>query len=337
MQAIVYRSYGSPDVLELAQIAAPEPGDDQVLVRVSAAGINPYDWRFMRGEPLIARKMIGTGVLRPNRTLIPGSDAAGVIAAVGANVTKFHVGDEVYACVGMGGLAELVAVGQDAVALKPVNLSFEAAAAVPMAAVTALQSLRDVGGLRAGQSILVNGASGGVGSFAVQIARHLGAAEVVGVCSAGNVALVRSLGATEVIDYSTEDFTRSGKHYDLVFDTVGNRSIRSLMHVVAPKGVLVIVGGGGGRVLGPIGQILRATLMSRFNGGRIRSTIARATAEELDNVTAMIEAGEVTPVIDRTYPLSKAADAMRYLEGHHAKGKVVITVSSGVQEGSAAS
>jgi NADPH:quinone reductase-like Zn-dependent oxidoreductase len=329
MQAIVYRSYGSPDVLELAQIPAPEPGDEQVLIRVSAAGINPYDWRFMRGEPLIARKMMGTGLLKPNRALVPGSDAAGMIVAVGANVTRFQPGDEVYACVGMGGLAELVAVGQDSVARKPANLSFEAAAAVPMAAVTALQSLRDVGGLRAGQSVLINGACGGVGSFAVQMARCLGAAEVVGVCSAGNAALARSLGATEVVDYATEDFTRSGNHYDLVFDAVGNRSIRSLMRAVAPNGVLVVVGGGGGRSLGPIGQILRATVMSRFNGGRIRTTMAHATAEELDHVTAMIEAGEVTPVIDRKYALSMAADAMRHLEGHHVKGKLVIDVSAG--------
>jgi len=328
VQAIIYRRFGSPDVLEATQVERPIAGDDEVLVEVRAAGINPYDWHFLRGEPLLFRPMMGLGLRRPRRAIIPGSDVAGVVKAVGTSVTKFRPGDEVYAIAGTGGFAEFVAVPERLLALKPVNTTFEQAAAVPMAALTALQALRDFGRIQPGQKVLVNGASGGVGSFAVQIARALGAAEVTGVCSTRNLELVRSLGADHVIDYTNEDFTRSDERYDLLVDTVGNRSLRAFRRALASRGTFVSVGGGGGRLLGPMLQLLRARLLSPFVGQRLVTMIATRKAEDLLVLKELIEGGKVKPLIDRTYPLAEGAEAIRYLEQHHARGKVVVTVAN---------
>ena len=325
MQAIVFRRYGSPDVLEVAQVGRPSPGRDQVLVQIRAAAINPYDLHFLRGEPVLMRPMMGLGLRKPRLAAMLGSDIAGVVVAVGEGVTRFRPGDEVYATVGMGGFGEVVAVPEDVLALKPAGATFEEAAAVPMAATTALQALRDVGCLRPGQRVLINGASGGVGSFAVQLARTLGAAVVAGVCSTGNLELVRSIGADLVIDYTTEDFTRGTGRYDLVVDTVGNRSLRALCRAATREGTVVIVGGGGGRVLGPVAQILTAKLQSRFVTQRVVTMLARRNAADLAVIAELIEEGRVRPVIDRTYPLVEAADALRYLETRHARGKVVVT------------
>ena len=324
MQAIVFRRYGSPDVLEVAQVDRPIAGSGEVLVRVRAAAINPYDLHFLRGEPLLMRPMMGLGLRKPRRAVILGSDVAGVVEEVGEGVTRFGAGDEVYATVGMGGFGEVVAVREDVLALKPTGSTFEEAAAVPMAATTALQGLRDVGCLRPGQKVLINGASGGVGSFAVQFARTLGAATVTGVCSAANLELVRSLGADLVIDYTTEDFTRRAERYDLVVDTVGNRSLRALCRAATREGTVVIVGGGGGRALGPVAQIVAAKLQSRFVAQRVMTMFARSNAADLAAIAGLIEAGRVRSVVDRTYPFAEAADAMRYLETRHARGKVVV-------------
>jgi NADPH:quinone reductase-like Zn-dependent oxidoreductase len=326
MQAIVYRRYGSPQVLEVARVDRPIPGDDEVLVRIRAVGINPYDSHFLHGDPYLMRPMMGLGVRRPRRATILGSDVAGVVDAVGANVTRFRPGDEVYATAGMGGFAEFVAVREDLLALKPAGITFEQAAAVPMAALTALQALRDFGRLQPGQKVLVNGASGGVGSFAVQIAKALGAAEVTGVCSARNVELVRSLGADHVVDYTAEDFTRSYRKHDLLIDTVGNRSLRAFSRALTPRGTFVVVGGGGGRWLGPVAQILRAKLLSPFVSARVVTMMARSNGADLAYVTELIEAGKVRPVIDRTYRLLEAAEAIRHLDTRRVRGKVVLTV-----------
>lgn len=326
MKAIVYRRFGSPDVLELAEVDRPTAGPDEVLVRIRAAGLNPYDWHFVRGEPMLFRPAMGLGIRKPRRVTILGSDMAGVVEEVGKDVTRFRPGDEVYGLVGQGGCAEYAAVLERRLASKPANLSFEEAAAVPMAAMTALQSLREFGHLQPGQTVLVNGASGGIGTFAVQLSKALGAAEVTGVCSTGNVELVRSLGADHVIDYTKEDFARSDRRYDLLVDTVGNRSIGDFRGALKPKGTLVIVGGGGGRLLGPVAQLLRARLVSRFVSQRLAPVMARGKLEDLDYLRGLIEAGKVRPVIDRTYPLAEAPQAMRHLEGRHVRGKVVITV-----------
>ena len=325
MQAIVFRRYGSPDVLEVAQVDRPSAGSDEVLVRIRAAAINPYDLHFLRGEPVLMRPMMGLGLRNPRRATVLGSDVAGVVEAVGERVTRFRPGDEVYATVGMGGFGEVVAIREDVLAAKPAGATFEEAAAVPMAATTALQGLRDVGGLRPGQKVLINGASGGVGSFAVQLARTLGAAAVMGVCSTGNLELIRSIGADVAIDYTTEDFTRSTERYDLVIDTVGNRSLRALCRAATREGTVLIVGGGGGRTLGPVAQIVAAKLQSPFVTQRVMTMLARSNAADLAVIAGLIEEGKVRPVIDRTYPLVEAADALRYLETRHARGKVVVT------------
>jgi len=326
MKAIVYRRFGSPDVLELAEVERLAAGEGQVLVRIRAVGLNPYDWHFMRGEPLLFRPMMGVGVRKPRRPTVLGSDIAGVVEAVGEGVTRFRPGDEVYGTKGPGACAEYVVIPERALALKPVGVTFEEAAAVPMAGLTALQGLRDFGRLESGQKVLVNGASGGVGTFAVQIARALGAVEVTGVCSTGNMELVRSIGADHVIDYTRQDFTRSDPRQDLVVDTVGNRSLRALRRTLTPKGTLVLVGGGGGRLLGPIGQMIRAKMLSPFVSQGLVSMLATTKAEDLDYLRGLIEAGTVKPIVDRTYPLAEAPVAMRYLEQHHARGKVVISV-----------
>ena len=289
-----------------------------MLVRIVAGGANASDWRIMRGDPYLAR--LATGLRKPRAVTILGSDMAGVVDAVGKGVTRFHPGDEVYAEVDTGGFAEYVSVREDLLCLKPANLTFEQAAAVPMTGLTALQALRDPGRIRAGQRTLINGASGGIGTMAVQIAKSFDTS-VTGVTSTGNIDLVRSLGADHVIDYNREDFTESAERYDLIVDAVGNHSFSALRRALVPKGTLVVVGGisgGGGRWLGPAAQIFKAVLLSPFVSQRLVPVYGRRNADDLNALKGLIEAGKVTPVIDRTYPLTDVQSAIRYLEQRHA-------------------
>jgi NADPH:quinone reductase-like Zn-dependent oxidoreductase len=292
------------------------------LIRVRAASVNPLDWHYMRGTPYLVR--IRTGLRKPKDTGL-GVDVAGQVEAVGSNVTQFRPGDEVFG-VARGAFAEYVSASETKLALKPANLTFEQAAAVPIAAFTALQGLRDKGRIQSGQKVLINGAAGGVGTFAVQIARSFGA-EVTGVCSTRNVEMVRSIGADRVIDYSQEDFTRSGQLYDLIFDSAGNHSPSDCRRVLTPEGTLVMVGGpDNGRWLGPLADVLEAVVLSRFVSQKLLPFLAHSSKDDLIVMKELLGAGKVTPVIDRTYPLRDVPDAIRYLEEGHAKGKVVITM-----------
>jgi NADPH:quinone reductase-like Zn-dependent oxidoreductase len=319
MKAIVVSKYGSPDVLELEDVEKPDLADDLVLVRVRAASVNPADWYGVVG-PLIVRP--STGFLKP-RSDRTGIDFAGTVEAVGKDVTHVSPGDEVFGA-RSGALAEYVTV-RDAVVPKPANISFEEAAAVPVAAITALQGLRDKGQLEAGQKVLINGASGGVGTFAVQIAKALGA-EVTGVCSTRNVELVRSLGADHVIDYTQEDFTRSDRRYDLLLDIAGSKSWSELRRVLTPEAKVVIVGAQKRRVLGPIGHIVRLRLASLRGSQRAVFFIAKTNRADMEILRELLESGKVRPVVDRRYELADAADAFRYLGEGHARGKIVVTV-----------
>jgi NADPH:quinone reductase-like Zn-dependent oxidoreductase len=322
MKAITYHRYGSPDVLEFEDVDEPVVKDDEVLVRIRAASVNPRDWHFLRGVPYIVRP---TGLRLPKDGRF-GSDMAGQVEAVGRSVTRFRPGDEVYAHVYKGGFAEYTSVSEDVLGLKPANLSFEQAATVPLAGLTALQGLRDAGRLRPGQTVLIIGASGGVGTFAVQIAKSFGA-DVTGVTSTRNLDMVRSLGADHVIDYTREDFTRSGQNYDLVFQLAGTRSPSDLRRALTPKGALVLSSGeSDGRWIGPLGRIIKAALLSPFVSQRLGTFEAKARQEDLQVLKELIESGKVSPVIDRTYPLREVPEAIRYLEAGHARGKVVITV-----------
>jgi NADPH:quinone reductase-like Zn-dependent oxidoreductase len=323
MKAIVQDRYGSPDVLELRDIDKPEVvKDDQLLVRVQAASLNPYDWHFMRGTPYFMRAQAG---LRKPKTSTRGADFAGRVEAVGKNVKDFHVGDEVFGEAG-GAFAEYVTTSKGALALKPANLTFEQAAAVPMVALTALQGLRDKGQVQPGQKVLINGAAGGVGTFAVQIAKSFGA-EVTGVCSTRNVDMVRSIGADHVVDYTQEDFARSGRRYDLMLDIVGGHSLSDCRRVLTSKGTYIFVGStDDGRWLGPLAFVLRAVVLSRFVSQKMLFFVANCNADDLVFAKELIEAGKLTPVIDRTYPLAEVPEAIRYLEEGHARGKIVITV-----------
>lgn len=325
MKAIVYEEYGAPDdVLEQREIARPAVGDDQVLVRVRAASLNPYDWHFLRGLPLVMRLL--TGLRKPRQTpTVLGSDMAGLVEAVGRNVTSFSPGDEVFAEVGTGGCAEYVCVPEEKPALKPANLSFEQAAAVPMAAQTALVGLRDRAKVQAGQKVLINGASGGVGTFAVQLAKASGA-DVTGVCSSKNADLVRSLGADHIIDYAEEDFTQGKRRYDFIFDMVGNHTLSDCRRVLTREGVYGAPGAGGGRWLGAMTQQLKAVALSPFVSQRL-APVNDKPNQDLEHLRELAEAGKVSPVIDTTYPLEAAAEAMQHIESGHARGKVVITVS----------
>jgi NADPH:quinone reductase-like Zn-dependent oxidoreductase len=320
MQAVVYRRYGSPNVLKLEEVAKPIPGDDEVLVRVRAASLNALDWHLVRGEPYVAR----IGALRKPEPSTPGVNVAGVVEAVGRNVTLLRPGDEVFGNKRRG-CAEYVSGRPDLFVPKPAGLTLEQAAAIPTAGVTALQALRDHGALRPGQKVLINGAAGGVGTFAVQIAKALGG-EVTAVCSTQNVELARSLGADHVIDYSQADFARTGERYDLVVDVAASRSVRTLRRVVKPRGTLVLVGASKGRWIAPLARFFGAKLLSRFVSQDLTWFMADIRREDLVALKDLVEAGQVTPVIDRTYPLSQTADALRYLETMHARGKVVITV-----------
>jgi NADPH:quinone reductase-like Zn-dependent oxidoreductase len=321
MKAIVYTKYGSPDVLQLREIDKPVVNDDDVLVRVRAAGANPLDWHFMRGEPYFMR--LKTGLLEPKAKGL-GVDFAGEVEAVGKNVTQFQPGDEVFGAAD-GAFAEYVCSSEDVLVLKPANLTFEQAAAVPIAAFTALQGLRDKGRIQPGQKVLINGASGGVGTFAVQIAKSFGA-EVTGVCSTRNVDMVRSIGADQVIDYTQEDFTQGEQRYDLMFDTVGNRSLSECRGVLASNGACLLVGMPTGRWLRPLPRLLAAAVLSLFVSEKMVLVVAQPSKEDMLVLRELLEAGTVTPVIDRHYKLSEVPEAIRYLEEGHAQGKVVITV-----------
>ena len=320
MKAIVVSKYGSPDVLELEDVEKPDVDDDLALVRVRAASINPADWYGVAG-PLIVRP--STGLLTP-RTDRTGIDFAGTVEAVGRTVTHIQPGDEVFGA-RSGALAEYVTV-RDAVVAKPANISFEEAAAVPVAAITALQGLRDKGGLQPGQQVLINGASGGVGTFAVQIAKALGA-EVTAVCSTRNVELARSLGADHVVDYTQADFTRSDRRYDLLLDIAGSKSWSACRRVLKPEATLVIVGAHRrNRLFGPIGHIVRLRLASLRGSQKAVFFIAKTNRADMEFLRELLEAGKVKPVVDRRYELSETADAFRYLGEGHARGKVVVTV-----------
>jgi len=324
MKAIVHERYGSPDVLELKDIDPPVVDDDSVLVRVRAASVNAYDWHMMRGLPFLVR--MSEGLRTPKQTAM-GVDVAGQVESVGKKVTQFRPGDEVFGA-RTGSLAEYVRGGPKSFLVpKPANLTFEQAAAVPMAATTALQGLRDKGQLKPGQRVLVNGASGGVGTFAVQIAKAFGA-HVTGVCSTRNVEMVRSIGADQVVDYTRDDFTRSEQRYDLILDVAANRSLSDCRRVLVPSGVLVIVGAppDGRRTTPIVARLLTAVVSSRFSSKKMLPFLAKNSKEDLIVLRELIEGGKVTPVIDRTYPLNEAAEAMRYIETGHARGKVVITV-----------
>jgi NADPH:quinone reductase-like Zn-dependent oxidoreductase len=315
MKAIVYDRYGPPDVLALREVEQPAVKDDQVLVRVHATSVNPADWHIMTGTPYLAR--LSAGLRRP-KVQIPGIDLAGRVEAVGGKVTRFRPGDEVFGT-GASTFAEYAGAPEDGLAPKPANLTFEQAAAVPVAGITALQGLRDKGRLQPGQKVLIIGASGGVGTFAVQLAKALGA-EVTAVCSTRNVELVRALGADHVIDYTQEDFTQGGPRYDLILDNAGNHSLSKLRRALAPTGRLIPNSGSAG-----LGTFITAFVSSPFLRQQGRPYLSVPKLKDLTFLKELIEAGKVTPAIDRTYPLSDAADAFRYLGNGHARGKVVIT------------
>ena len=320
MKAIVYRCYGSPDVLKLEDVEKPTPADNEVLVKVHAASVNPYDWHFMRGSPYFMRLLAGLGA--PDDPSM-GVDFSGTVEAAGSKVTRFKPGDEVFGGRG-GAFAEYVAVPEDrALALKPANMTFEQAASVPMAAITALQALRDNGKIEPGQKVLINGASGGVGTFAVQIAKSFGA-EVTGVCSTRNVDMVRSIGADHVFDYTLEDYTKSGQRYDLIIDNVGNHSLLANRRVLNPDGIFVIVGGSGGDWLGPLMRPISALMLSPFVGQEFGMLLAQMRQDDLATLGDLMRSGKMTPVIDRRYALSEVPAAIQYSEEGHARGKIII-------------
>ena len=325
MKAIVQDEYGSPDVLELRDIDTPQIGDNEVLVRVRAAGVDRGVWHLMTGLPYFLRLIIPDLGLRAPKTPVPGSDVAGVVAAVGKNVARFQTGDEVFG-VAKGSYAEYARAWEDKLAPKPAKLTFEQAAVVPISGLTALQVVRDGGKLQSGQKVLILGASGGVGTFAVQIAKSFGA-EVTGVCSTTKVDLVRSLAADHVIDYTREDFADGEQRYDLIIDTGGHSSLSHLRSALTPKGTVVIVGAEtDGRWFGGFDRSIRATLLSRFVSHELVAFVNSENHEDLIALKELIEAGKATPVIDRTYPLSEAPKAIHYLEEGHARGKVAIAV-----------
>ena len=325
MKAIVQQGYGAPaDVLKLTEVDTPAVGDQEVLVSVRASSANPWDWHFIRGEPVLMRPA-GIGGIRRPKFLIPGGDLAGTVAQVGAQVTGFAPGDHVYGF-GHGAFAEYVAVPQGNLARKPSNLTFEQAAAVPLGAITAIQGLR-AGELQVGQHVLVIGASGGVGTFAVQIAKHLNA-EVTGVCGTGSLDLVRRLGADHVIDYTNQDIFTGPARYDLVFQLGGTYAPAAIRKVLTAKGTLIQSYGDGNRWFGPIGNMIKAAVLSPFVGQTLKSFTARETTESLDEITDLIETGQLTPVIDRTYPLAEAAQAVALVEQGRPAGKVTVTVIS---------
>ncbi len=323
MKAIVYEKYGPPEVLQLKEVEKPTPKKDEVLVKVYAASVNPLDWHALRGTPFLQR--LESGFPKPKNTIL-GADVAGRVAAVSKNVKSFQSGDEVYGDLywcGFGAFAEYVCVPEKSLALKPPNISFEEAAAVPQAAFTALHALRDEGQVQPGQKVLINGASGGVGTFAVQIAKAFGA-EVTGVCSTRNLEMVRSMGADQVIDYTQKDFTQNGQLYDLILDNVGNRSVTDYKRVLSPKGICVVIGYSSPALLFQV--MFLGSLISMTGSMKIGMLMPEENRTDLVVLKELLEASKVVPVVDRRYPLSEVPEAIRYLEKGHARGKVVITV-----------
>ena len=323
MKAILVPKYGSPDVLQFTEVEKPAPNENQVLVKIVAAAANPLDWHGMRGEPILVR--LGGGFRQPKDPRL-GADIAGVVEAVGRNVIEFKPGDPVFGAVGVGGFAEYVCTREKNLALKPGNISFEAAAAAPVVGFTALQGMRDTGQIRAGQTVLVNGAAGGIGTFAVQLAKSYGT-EVTGVCSTRNLDMVRSIGADHVVDYTREDFTRSGQKYDLIYDAIGNRSVSDYRRALKPNGRCVIAG------FTSLPRLVGHMVMGRWTSRRSdrwvgMMGISNASKEDLLIIKELLESGKVVPVIDRRYPLRETAEAIRYLEQGHARGKVIINVAS---------
>ncbi len=325
-KAFVYHDYGSPDVLRLEEIEKPDPTDDQVLVKIRAASVNPLDWHYMEGTPYIVR-LLDFGLLKPKVTRL-GVDMAGQVEAVGKNVTEFKSGDEVFGQK-FGAFGEYICVRADrALVLKPAGVTFEQAAALPVAAITALQGLRDKGKVQSGQKVLINGASGGVGTFAVQLAKMMGA-EVTAVCSGRNVELVRSLGADHVIDYTKEDFAKTGRRYDVIIDNVVNHSMLGCTGVLNPQGKYVMIGGGGPEdqgFIGPLISPIKAALLKRFVTQEVGFMLADVTKNDLNFLANLVQTGKLKVVIDKTYPLSQLPEAMRYLETGRARGKVIVTV-----------
>jgi NADPH:quinone reductase-like Zn-dependent oxidoreductase len=324
MKAVVYTEYGSADVLQLKEVSKPAPADDEVLVKILASSVNAADWRMMRADPFLVR--LYAGLLKPTKFQILGADIAGRVEAVGKNVRQFQPGDEVYGDVfasGFGGFAEYKCARENELVLKPANLSFEEAAAVPLAALTALHGLRDKGQILPGQKVLINGASGGVGTFAVQLAKYFGA-EVTAVCSTGNVDMARALGADHVIDYAQEDFARSGLQYDLILAVNGNRSIFDYKRALSPRGIYVMTGGKATQLFQ---ALLLGPWLSMFGNQKMGALTSTPNQKDLLFMKGLLESGKIKPVIDRRYLLSEVPEAIRYVEDGHAKGKVVITVA----------
>ena len=322
MKAAVYTRYGPPDVVQITDVEKPVPTDNEVLIRVRATSVNPLDWHYMRGTPYFLRLM--SGLRKPKVTRL-GVDVAGQIEAVGRSVTQFKPGDEVFGSC-RGAFAEYVCTSESALAMKPDNVTFEQAAAVCVAALTALQGLRDKGHIQPGQKVLINGAAGGVGTFAVQIAKWFGG-NVTGVCSTRNGDMVRSIGADRVIDYTQEDFTKGGHRYDLILDCVGNHSLSACRRVLNPEGIYIAVGGPSGRwMIGPLASAIAALVLSRFVRQKLVMVLMRRSKEDLTIMHELLKAGKVTPIIDKRYRLSEVPEAIRYLEEGHARGKVAITL-----------
>jgi NADPH:quinone reductase-like Zn-dependent oxidoreductase len=319
MKAFVCDKYGPPDVLQLREVDRPAAKEAEILVQVLATSLNAYDWHLLRADPFLVRLM-GGGLFKP-RHAIPGADIAGRVEAVGPGCAQFQPGDEVFGDIGSGGLAEYACAKESLLVKKPANLSFEQAAAVPMAALTALQGLRDAGQIRPGQKVLINGASGGVGTFAVQLAKHF-RAEVTAVCSTANVEMARSLGADHVIDYREEDFTRSGKQYDLILAVNGYHPLSAYQRALAPEGVYVMAGGTNAQIFE---AMLLAPLMPRKGGRKMRGVAAKISQRDLSVLKEILEAGKIVPVIDRCFPFREAIDALRYVDAGHARGKVVVS------------
>ncbi|MFA7229349.1 MAG: NAD(P)-dependent alcohol dehydrogenase [Melioribacteraceae bacterium] len=322
MRAVIHKKYGSPDLLQLVELEKPVAKENEVIVKIHAASVNQYDWHFLTADIFLIRFM-GGGLFKPKKTRL-GADASGRIESVGKNITQFKPGDDVYGMV-YGSFAEYTAVTEDAISLKPSNLTFEEAAAVPMAGITALQGLRDIGNVQPGQKVLINGASGGVGTYAVQIAKMYGA-EVTAVCSTKNLDQALSIGADHSIDYTKTDFTQTGKQYDVIFAANGFHSLSDYKRALTPKGIYIMAGGSMKQIFQ---SMLLSPLISEKGGRQMSGVRAKRSRKDLIELKEFIEAGKIFPVIDRRYPLTETADALRYLGQGHARGKIVITITDG--------